>query len=312
MNVPRASLLGCGLAAALLPRSALAQSAPLRVGTDPFDSYAEPYYAQDLGLFQKAGLNVEITTLSNGAAITNGVASGALDIGISNPVQLANAILHGIPLALIAGAGMYSSKAPTTVLCVAKSSLLQSAKDLNGKTVAVTALKDILAATVTAWLSEQGADPRTIRFIELPFPQMGPALERGTVDAAAIAEPALEAALERDEVRIFAKPFDAVAPLFYIGTFFSTTSFVKSNPAAIKQFVEVIYDTARWANQNPQASSDILIKYAKLPASVARKMTRVVYGENLSAARLQPLLDLSYKYGIVSKPMTVAQMIAAS
>jgi NitT/TauT family transport system substrate-binding protein len=78
---------------ALVAAPATAQALQnLRVAATPNDTYAEAYYALDTGFFRRAGLNVELTTLNNGAAVSSAVASGAIDVGVSTPVQLANAI----------------------------------------------------------------------------------------------------------------------------------------------------------------------------------------------------------------------------
>ena len=53
------------------------------------------------------------------------------------PASLAAAVERGLPFALIAGAGLYSTAKPTSMMIVAKNSPLKTAKDLSGKTVAV-------------------------------------------------------------------------------------------------------------------------------------------------------------------------------
>jgi len=78
--------------AAMLPRMASAQSAPvaLRMGSVAADTYAGGYYALDLGLFERAGLSVEITPFANGAAMAAAAAGGSIDVGIGDATELAN------------------------------------------------------------------------------------------------------------------------------------------------------------------------------------------------------------------------------
>lgn len=307
-----ATLTVAPLALAFSSPSQAQTAAEVRVATDPFDSYAEPYYAQDMGFFTKAGLDVQVISFASGAAISLAVTGGAADIGISNPTQLANAISHGIPLTLIAGGGLYSTKAPNMLLCVAKNSPLQNPKDFDGKTIAVSALKDITQLAAKAWLAQGGAANARVQFVELPFTEMGAAVQRGTIDAALIVEPALEAALGRGDVRSIAKPFDAIAPEFLIGAWFTTTAFAAKSPEIVKKFVATIYQTARWANANQNASGQILGKYSKMLPETMRRMTRVLYSESLTPRLIQPILDISYKNGILDKPITASQMIARS
>src|SRR5665213_2244088 len=73
-QISRSEVLGvlaAGAATAALPQPVRAQTVPfkLRVGSVPADTYAEGYYALDLGLFDKAGLSVEIIPFTNGAAM---------------------------------------------------------------------------------------------------------------------------------------------------------------------------------------------------------------------------------------------------
>jgi len=173
-----------------VPAIGVAQTlAPLRVAATANDTFAEAYYAQDMGFFKKAGLNVDLQTFANGASVTTAVGGNAADVGISNPVGLAGAFSHNAPFVLIAGGGMYSSKAPTTVMCVAKDSPLKTAKEFEGKTIAVSGLKDLTQLGAVAWLAQSGADTSKMQFVEIPFAEMGPALVRGTIAAAVISEP---------------------------------------------------------------------------------------------------------------------------
>ena len=293
-------------AAAGLP--AFAQGAPLRVGATANDTYAEAYYAQDEGFFRKAGLNVELTTFPNGGAVSTAMAGGAIDIGISNPVQLATAVTHGINFAYIAAGGLYATEAPTTVLCVAKASPLRVAKDLEGKTVALSQLRDITALGAQAWLEANGADVSKIRFTEMPFAQMGPALERGTVDAATISEPSLSA--NREGVRTFGKMFDVFGPRFLISGWFAKTDWIARNKETTRRFAETIYATGKWANENRPASGEILAKYAKLTPETIARITRCRYAETMDPVWLHTQLDLAYKRKFIDRPVPASELLA--
>lgn len=281
----------------------------LKVGATANDTFAEAYYAQDMGFFKKAGLNVELSTFTNGASVANAVASGAVDIGISNPVGLAGALTHGIPFTIVAGGGMYSTKEPTTVLCVAANSAIRSAKDLEGKTVAVSALKDLTQLGALAWLAKNGADVSKITWVELPFAEMGPAVERGTVAGAVISEPSLSAAKSKGLVRVLGKAFDAISPQFLIGAWFTTTSFAQKNPDLIKRFVSAIYETARWANAHQDQSGEILAKYSKITPEAVHAMARSTYAVSLTPAILQPPLDLAFKNSVIVRAVGANELI---
>ena len=98
------------------------------------DVDAEAFYAQDLGIFKKYGINADITLLrkGGGAAAVAAVAGGAADVGEGDLVSVANAHQRGIPIVLLAPSGVFRASAPTTEAIVAKDSPIKTGKDLEG------------------------------------------------------------------------------------------------------------------------------------------------------------------------------------
>ena len=129
-------------------------------------------------MFKRAGLDVQVSITNFGTQVAAAVAGGSIEIGQSNIMSLAAAYERGLPFALIAGAGSYSSAKPTSMMIVEKNSPLQTAKDLNGKTVAVNGLKSITQISVEAWADQNGGDSQQIKFVEMPFVEMEPALQK--------------------------------------------------------------------------------------------------------------------------------------
>jgi NitT/TauT family transport system substrate-binding protein len=298
------------LAGALRPAAMAQTRIPLRIGATANDSFAEAYYAQDLGYFTRAGIDAEITTFANGAQVSTGVASGALDVGISSVITLANATVRGLPFVYIAGGGMYTAAAPTIVLCAAKDSAIASARDLEGKAVSVSGIKDITHLAVVTWLEANGADPSKVNILEMPFSQVSAALNRGTIAAGVISEPSLAASLA--DVRILAKPFDLIGKRLMIGGWFATADWQKKNMAAAHAFATVIYQTARWANANHDKSAVILQKYTKIDDATVHRMVRVTYAESLEPDMIDPTLELAAREKFTERRVRAAEMIAAS
>jgi hypothetical protein len=131
--------LATGMLAAA-PRVAGAQAAalPIRFATAPIEEAMLPYYAQEKGFFRAAGLNVELEVFPNGGSVTQGVLAGAVDVGVTNSGSLALAHTRGIPLYLLACGATYSRSSPIAHLVVSKSFAFKSARDLSGKSIAVS------------------------------------------------------------------------------------------------------------------------------------------------------------------------------
>jgi NitT/TauT family transport system substrate-binding protein len=280
-----------------LGASANAQTPPaslIRIGSTPNDSYAEPFYAEDRGFFARDGLNATVEPFATGAGVTAALAGNAIDVGITNPISLANAYEHGVPFVFFA---------------VAADSPIQQAKDLNGKTVGTTAIRDSNSLHVVAWIDQNGGDSSTVHLVELPFSAMAPALKRGTVAAVPIAEPTLSAVLKEGGVRIIGHPMDVYGKHFMVGGWFARPDYLVANAALMRRLRATIYSTAVWANAHPDESAVSLAKYAKLDPEVVRTMNRSPYGTALTPDMLQPYLDLGYKYKYIGRQLKATDLI---
>ena len=229
----------CGLAA-----GAQAQTGTtIRIATTPIDLGAEALYAADLGFFKKAGLDVELNLLASGSTVAASVAGGSIDIGQSNIVALATAHAAGLPFVIVAPAGYYTSAGPTTELVTAANSPITDAKDLNGKIIAVTALKDLNWVSIQSWLTRGGADLSSIKYVEVQQPTACNMVTSGRAAAAIVSEPYLSFALRDGGCRVLAPTHDAIAKQFLVGAWFSTTAWAQSHTDAIRRFRSAVTET---------------------------------------------------------------------
>jgi NitT/TauT family transport system substrate-binding protein len=297
------------LVAGALP--AAAQTSPtVRIMATPTDSYGEAYYAQDTGLFAKHNVSVEFPGTGGGAISINALAGNSADVGVANPLSIAQAYIKGIPISIIAGGGLYTTASPATLLLVPKSSTLRTAKDLEGKTIGLPGLGDQLQAATIVWLQKNGADPAKVRFIEVnPGPLIYSALMRDRVDAATAPEPTLTESVQGG-ARIFGDPFSALAPRFFIGLWIARNDWIKANPELARRFADAIYETGKWANGHPNESAAILAKYAKGDAAVFRTMRRATYASSLTPQLIQPPLDAGLRTGLLPSAVTASDLIA--
>jgi NitT/TauT family transport system substrate-binding protein len=284
-----------------------AQTNPtIRIATTPIDLGAQALYANDLGFFKRAGLNVELSVLTSGSVVASAVSGGSIDIGQANIVALAAAHVNGLPFVIVAPAGYYTSKAPTTELVVATTSRITSAKELDGKTIAVTALKDLNWVGIQSWLAQGGATLDSVKYIEVPQSAVCNILTSGRADAGILSEPYLSYALE-NQCRVLAPTHDAIAKEFLVGAWFSTTAWAQAHPDLVKRFQDVMRETARWANSHHAESSRILEKYMKLTA--APGMKRVPFAETIDRAQVQALIDMAAKYGALKSSFPAGDLL---
>jgi NitT/TauT family transport system substrate-binding protein len=304
---------GTPLLAVLLACSAgavQAADAPLqtiRVATVPADAGSEVYYAQKLGFFKNNGLDVQISGLTNGSAVTAAVVGGAADIGQSNVVSLAQAHERGIPVVIIAGANDYRVSAQESGMVVAADSPIHTAKDLTGKTIGINGVRGIQEIGTDTWLDKNGGDSKTVKYLDLPFSAMAEAVAQHRVDAAVITQPQLQAALDTKTVRQVADVYSAIANDFLLGGWFAMSPWVQAHPQVAAAFAKTMYQAAKWANAHQAESAAILEEATKV--HMDRTDHRVPFAESLIPGDVQKVIDVTAKYGILKTAFPAGQIL---
>ena len=85
-----------------------------------------------------------------------------------------------------------------------------------------------------AWIDKNGGKSSKVKFVEIPFPQMEPALVAGKVDAISVQEPFAAAAARRPEIRVLSNPWGDVLPKFLIASWFASEKWIQKNPRVAK------------------------------------------------------------------------------
>jgi NitT/TauT family transport system substrate-binding protein len=289
------ALGGAALASPLVMGRAAAQSAAtIRISYIPFEASAQLFYAQEQGLWDKADLSVQLMPNPFGAAIAAAVASNAVDIGYATVMTLASAHARHLPFTMIAPANAFSVKQPPTGMLMSASPDVKTGKDLNGKTIGSPGLNTLGEYGVRAWVDANGGDATTLRFVEIPFSEMTGALATNRIDAAYIAEPFYEEA--KKTAHPVAIEFDAIAKEFIAASWFTTTDWAGSHPQTVAKFAGVIRDATDWAQKNPAACVDIIVKYLKVDRAIVAASPRTYYAKSLATALIQPGIDLTARY----------------
>jgi hypothetical protein len=174
----------------------------LVVAAPPTQDTAPLLYAMKEGLFEKAGLSVQLQQLQNGAAISAAMIGGSVEVGLSSVPGLIVAHSRGVPFQIIFPTVVYSSADPYAMMFVRKDSTIRTARDLSGKTLASPALKDLDWTANMAWIDRNGGDPKSVSSVELPTSALLPALLDGRIDAYTIGQPWVAVALGRRRPRL--------------------------------------------------------------------------------------------------------------
>jgi NitT/TauT family transport system substrate-binding protein len=292
-----------------VPASGVRSADPvtLKIATLASDTGADVYYAQAQGFFKAAGLDVEINALGSGPAVISAVAAGSYDFGAANPVSIAEAHLHGIPILIVAPGAIHVKGIPDDGLMLPQASTIKTARDLEGKTIAVTTIGGLGALALRTWITKNGGDVKAVKFTEIPYPAMAAALEGGRFDGAVMTEPFITGAKPR--VKPFIDAYDTIADRFLIDGWVSSEGWLGKHPDEARRFISAMRAAHEWANAHQPETAVILVKNTKIDPQIASTMARAQFGLALDPALVQPVLDLASKSGQFDRPLSAGDLI---
>ena len=220
-----------------------------------------------------------------------------MQFAASNIVTLIKAHLQGVGFLMVAPSSMYVNTNPTQVLCTRTDSGFKTAADLNGKTIAVTAIGDLL--DIDPADHQERRRPESVKLVEFLPAAQATALEAGRVQGATLAEPFLSEALGTGTVRIFGNIFDAIAPSFLVAAYFGTTDWIKANPDLVRRFAQSMLQGSAFANAHPDQTLPWLVEFAKLDPNVVKRSRREHFGTSMDPAAIQTEIDALAKLKMI-------------
>ena len=233
---------------------------------------------------------------------------GSLQIAYANTFSLCQAHAKGIPITLIAPGVAYQSTNAFNELVVGPDSTVRSAKDLVGKTIAVSELGDMASFAIQVWLGQAGVDPAAVHFVELKPSSMLTALDAKRVDAIEIYEQYLSAAKDKG-ARVLAKTYDAIAPYFLEAAWFTIMPYATAHRSAILQFAAVLNRGAQYYDTHYDELVPMVSDFSKISASTLQRMTRGDVPTALTSAMIQPVIDAAAKYHAIANSFPAKDFI---
>jgi NitT/TauT family transport system substrate-binding protein len=303
-------LVGCGDGStgeegSSAPDSSVSEVTDVTVGLLPISSVAPVYLGIKKGFFKEHGLNVTVQTAATGTAIAATVISGQANFGFSAYTSVFQANEQGIPLRVVAQANQAGpgDSLRYEAIIVKADSDIASVKDLEGKTLAVNALKSVGSTLVTASLKKQGVDVSKVKFTEMPFPDINAAVESGRVDAAYQTEPFLTAGQESG-LKVLQYMYEELADSIWMAAYFTSQDYAKSHPDVVKRFRQAVDKSQSYASEHEDEARTVIGEYTKIPPALIQKIMLPSWNPSmdLSADALKVMVDASLADGVVKSP----------
>lgn len=302
------ALTGGAFAAQALPAGA--QSATIRLGTVGVEEAAMVYYAQEKGFFKQAGLDVNFSMFPNGGSVSQALLAGALDVGVTNSGSLSSAHARGLPMVLIQCGAVYTPASPIAYLVVGPNTGIKTAKDLAGKTVAVSTLRDMVQGSTMAWIDANGGSAKAVNFVEIPTIAQAPAIAQGRIHGGVIVEP-LYTQSKANLVTV-GRVYEAVnnkGPFQTLGVV-ANKNWTDSNGALARRASFAIRAAARWANRHHAECGPLLAAYTKISPDVIAAYPRIAFAESNNSTLVQPVVDMLARFGFLASGFDAASVFA--
>src|SRR5687768_7140986 len=286
------------------------EPATLNVGVIPIADVAPLYLGMKKGFFEEQGLKIRPQLAEGGAAITPAVVSGDFQIGFSNTISLLIAASQDLPVEIISE-GVLAGKTEEDAwadLLVLKDGPIQEPQDLEGKTIAVNTLKNICEVTIKASLEKDGVAVDTLKFAEVPFPDMNAALEAGRVDAACVVEPFVSQG-KAGAARGIDPFYVRTAPDLTVATYFTSRQYAEENADVVERFVEAMNKSLTYAQSHPDEVRQVLLDYTEIPPEAAEQIKLPIWRPDLNEPTIELLSELSLKYGLVEEEPDLDELI---
>lgn len=281
----------------------------LTIGTLPIVDVAPLQIAVDGGLFAEEGLNVKLEVMQGGAAAIPGLVSGELDATFGAWASFFQAVSEGIELRAIAD-GVRARENFTQILTTPNTGLEGKPAELAGRTVAVNTLNNLGEMAVRSAVREAGGDPEAVKLVEIPFPDMIPALERGDVDAIWAVEPFVTLAKQNIGAVTVVDAYVGPMEGFPVAGFQATAQFVEDNPNTVGAIQRALAAATETANtETERMTQEIIPGFTELEPAVAEKLTLPEFVSEIDPEQLQRVVDYMVEFEILSEPMQASDLI---
>jgi NitT/TauT family transport system substrate-binding protein len=276
--------------------SAHLEKTTITVGALPVVDSAGLYLAQQNGYFKQAGLNVQIRPVAQSPLAIPEMKKGTIDVvaGANYVSFFQAAQVGGLPVKLLVD-GESCTNDTFEVLALPGSGITSPA-GLAHKTIAVNITNNIQTMLTNTALQAAGVDPASVKYVKVPFPDMGTALHSGAVDAISVVEPFITV----NELKWGAQPVmsTCTGPTanFPISGFFALSSFTQKYPNTARAFVAALERGQALADSNRADVSEILPTYIPhLTANQAAVVNLGQYPTALDTTHLQRVADAMAK-----------------
>lgn len=256
------------------------------------DAYQELYVQADYGIFDKHGIEAELSLMSSSSQLVPALVSGSVDVANGSGNNIAAAILKGADLIII---GLDETHYPLKIWTQPD---INSLQELRGKKVGLTNPGSETDHALTDLLEANGMKRDDVESVFLASGAAEVAAMKSGAVSAVLLSPNTGTALMNGDFNNIGDLTDLPAPTH---AWAATADYVRDNPEAIRRFVASENEGLQYIRTNPEETTKAIMKYTKQrdekAADYARqenlkvKEEKLVLAEDLIQEAFQEAVD---------------------
>jgi ABC-type nitrate/sulfonate/bicarbonate transport system substrate-binding protein len=244
------------------------------------------YIAQNQSYFTNNGLDLTIKDYPSGAAATNGMLKGEVNVSIATEFVLTRNILLNNSVQTFGSTNKFFQ----SYIVAIKDRGIQNISDLKGKTIGVT-LQSSSQFYIGRFLQLNNINPNQVNFTNVPSSQFVDALVNGTVDVLIAWQPYVGEIQNRigDNNLVM---WDAQSGQPAYACIISANSWISSNPQQAKQILNALAQAQDYVINNPAKAKTLLQNWLNLSASYVQTIwPQYSFSLSLDQAQLLAMQD---------------------
>lgn len=277
----------------------------VRLAFTPGTASLNVHVAQELGFFEKHGLDVQIT---EGLDLPTWITAlgSQYDIALTTAGIFASGA-EKFDLAAVAGGSINGPDTPQNVL-IARGDAIKDAGDLAGKRVGVSTITGTTPLSIQYLVDQAGGDPASVTFTQVASNLQADQLKAGQVDAVVSLPPSQLVVLEDPENHVVLdnvqyaalSKIDPGQKTTALAFFASSRSWAEENPQAVKAFRDALDEGLQWILDNDADARDMLVDWLKVDQKIADGAEfEGVMDAHITADQLRPIFELSVDRGVL-------------
>ena len=280
------------------------------VGYLPTSLDSALFVADDLGMFTKEGLKVQLVPFRTGADLIAAANNNQIDVGYVGITPVTSAIDQNSSIKIVAAVNIEGSG-----IVVSNTSNIKNATDFVGKKILIPKVGSIQDVLFRYMLLKNNVNPATVNITEMDVPLMQNALTSGKVDGYVAWEPYVSQAKVNGTGVVLMNSND-IWPDIPGCVVIATKSFMTKKPTELEKFLKVHIEATEYVNTH--ANETVAIVSKKLGTNVKVELEARNHIEFLAVPtpvfenNVLEMIQVQKQLGYVKTNLTIPQLFDSS